>query len=324
MRSVVRAVIVAMTAGAQCACGFSPPQMPEIWDRADERATQHMQMQIKRAVYCELRDAIRIARGNLNERYYGKQKVTTSEDQTLPDSWGAQITFTFTIDETSKLTPNVSLNTVYPGAVSTFSGRPSVTTPQNFTLGFGGTFSSQATRVDTFDTFYTIGDIAYIYSKNNICDAPNPDLLGPASHSSPFLVQSELGIKDWLPQAVQVADFLRSSRAAETGEGPALGGSAGHASDSLSYQIKYIIISSANVTPTWKLVRITGNNGTLFDMNRTRTHQLLITIAPGKVQTVKTKKGMVKTVTPSPSATNSHLAQQIGNAVGAAVRAQAP
>jgi hypothetical protein len=324
MRRVMRVAVAAIGAISQTACGVGVPQIPEIWDLNDPLATQHMEMQIKRAVYCELRDAIRIARGNFNERYSGKQAVTTKEDEPLPDSWGAQITFTFTVDETSKLTPGLSLISTFPSAITTFSGFPSVTSPQSFAFGLGGTLSSQATRIDTFDTFYSIGDIAYVYSQKNICDFVNPDLMGPKSNSSLLLVESDLGIKEWLPQAFQVTDFLRSSRASETGEGPALGGGAGHASDSISYHIKYVIISSINATPTWKLVRVTGNASTpLFDTNRTRTHELLMTIGPGTIEKVKTSNGAVaQKFVPSQGAVNSHLAQQIGSAVAAALRPQ--
>jgi hypothetical protein len=54
--------------------------------------------------------------------------------------------------------------------------------------------------------------------------------------------------------------------------------------------------------------------------NRTRTHDLLLTIGPGTVEKVKTKNGVVaRQVVPSQSAANSHLAQQIGSAVAAAL-----
>jgi hypothetical protein len=57
------------------------------------------------------------------------------------------------------------------------------------------------------------------------------------------------------------------------------------------------------------------------DFNRTRTHDLLITIGPATSQKTKTAKGtIVEKSVPSQSATNSHLAQQIGSAVAAAVR----
>jgi hypothetical protein len=322
MRALVQTASLLLAAIGQTACGMVVPQQPEIWDRADPLATQHMEMQIKRAVYCELRDAIAIARQNFNVRYYHNRVVTTKEDQPLPDSWGAQITFTFTVDETSKITPSVALNRVLPNAVTTFPGSAPVSTPQSFAFGLGGTLSTEAMRVDTFDTFYTIGDIAYVYSQKNICDYPNPDLMGPPSGSSLLLVKSNLGIKEWLPQAFQVADFLRSSRASPTGEGPALGSSSGHSEDSISYHIKYIITTDLNATPTWKLVRVSSNTtGTLFDTSRARTHDLLLTIGPSSVVKTTTAKGtVVRKVTPSQSATNSHLAQQIGNAVADSLR----
>jgi hypothetical protein len=322
MRNSLRVAQVVLLGAGLCGCGAMVPQQPEIWDRTDPLATQHMEMQIKRAIYCELRDAIWITRGNPNERYYGRRNVTTPEDQPLPDSWGAQLTLTFTVDETSKLTPGVTFNTPMRNGISVFPGAASVTTPQSFAFGLGGTLSSDANRVDTFDTFYSIGDIAYVYSKKNVCDYYNPDLMGPDSASSLLLVKSNLGIKEWLPQAFQVADFLRSSRAAETGEGPALGGSAGHAADSISYHIKFVVVTSINATPTWKLVRLSANtSGNLIDVNRTRTHELLLTIGPGTIEKVKTKGGQtVRQVVPSQSAINSHLAQQIGSAVAEALR----
>jgi acyl-CoA synthetase (NDP forming) len=105
------------------------------------------------------------------------------------------------------------------------------------------------------------------------------------------------------------------------------------ASDSISYDIKFIIVTDANVTPVWKVVRFTTPSSPAFlDTNRTRTHDLLITIGPGATTTVKDANGktvkdangipVTRTVGPSASASNSHLAQEIGNAVAAALRTQ--
>lgn len=72
---------------------------------------------------------------------------------------------------------------------------------------------------------------------------------------------------------------------------------------SISYDVKFIIVSSGSVTPTWKLVRITANtSGTLFSAGRTRTHELIITIGP-----TSGKAG--------DQTSNTHLASQIGQAV---------
>ena len=65
-------------------------------------------------------------------------------------------------------------------------------------------------------------------------------------------------------------------------------------------EIKFIIVSNGNISPTWKLVRVTANNGSapLFATGRTRTHDLIITIGPSNQKTL-----------------NTHLASQIGQAV---------
>jgi len=326
MQYSIRALSIVAIALAQAGCGLSIPQVPEIWDRAEDTdATQHMEMQIKRAIFCELRDAVWLARQKYQvQNYSGRQVVTTKEDQPVPDSWGAQITLTFTVDETSKLNPGISL-------IKPF--KPPAATTESFAWGLGGTLSSDANRIDKYDTFYTIAEIANVYSKNNVCDVPPVALLGKPSSSSPFVVLSDLGIREWLPAATAVSGFLRSSRAAANGEGAPLGTAGSLASDSISYDIKFIIVTDANVTPVWKVVRFTTPSSPAFlDTNRTRTHDLLITIGPGATTTVKDANGktvkdangipVTRTVGPSASASNSHLAQEIGNAVAAALRTQ--
>lgn len=316
MQNYIRAVFIFAVALAQTGCGLSIPQAPEIWDQAaDADATQHMEMQIKRAIFCELRDAVHLARQKYYVQNYSAGKaVTTKEDQPVPDSWGAQLTLTFTVDEASKLNPGVSL--ISPiGAASQM---------QTFAFGLGGTLSSTATRIDKYETFYTIAEIANVYSKNNVCDKPPEGVLGPKSHSSPFVVLSDLGIREWLPGATAVSAFLRSSRAAANGEGAALGSAGSFASDSMSYDIKFVVVTDGNATPVWKLVRVTTPaSPAFFDTSRTRTHDLLVTIGPSATTTTKTAKGVVThTIGPSQSASNSHLAQEIGNSVAAALRPQ--
>lgn len=77
------------------------------------------------------------------------------------------------------------------------------------------------------------------------------------------------------------------------------GGGGGTAPDTLSIEIKFIIVTNGNVTPTWKLLRVSANtSGSLLSLGRTRTHDVIITIGPNNQQTL-----------------NTHLASQIGNAV---------
>jgi hypothetical protein len=137
----------------------------------------------------------------------------------------------------------------------------------------------------------------------SICVPGNDPLIGhgwTAASSSPFILESNLGIKDWLRGAMQVNRVL-----------PSVGGGAGDGStapDTVSYEVKFVIVSNGSVTPTWTLVRLSANTGTgslpFFSTGRTRTHDLIITIGPSSTQT-----------------NNAHLALQIGNAVSNANRA---
>jgi hypothetical protein len=315
MQDRLRAASVAGLTLSLCACGLSVPQIPEVWDRGDPDATQHMEMQIKRAIFCELREAVTEARRRYQYQNYSAGKVVTRpSDQPVPDAWGAQVTLTFTVDEVSKVNPGVSL----------LSPLPPASAGQTFAFGLGGTASSQATRVDKFQTFYTIGQIANVFSKNNVCAVRPDGILGQPGSSSPF-VTSDLGIRQWLPAATAVSGFLRSTRKAEDGEGAPLGSAGSFASDSISYDIKFVVTTDLNATPVWKLVRVTTSQSpAFFDTSRTRTHDLLITIGPGATEAVKGPKGKIvkRTVGPSQSAASSHLAQEIGNAVAAAIRPQ--
>src|ERR1700680_2259490 len=98
-----------------------------------------------------------------------------------------------------------------------------------------------------------------------------------------------------------VNDLLPSTSPSTQPAGPPGQGAAGLKQDAVSYEIKFVIVSNGNVTPTWKLVRVSANTATsppFFGLGRTRTHDLIITIGP-----------------PTPQTSQSHLASQIGNAV---------
>ena len=120
----------------------------------------------------------------------------------------------------------------------------------------------------------------------------------PAS-SSPFIFESNLGIEEWLLGATIVNNLLSSSGG---------GGGGSTKPDTISYEIKFVIVSSGNITPTWKLLKVSANTtGNFFSTGRTRTHDLIITIGPSTGPSAQ-------------SARDTHLASQIGNAVATANR----
>lgn len=130
---------------------------------------------------------------------------------------------------------------------------------------------------------------------NSVCNAdPFVSQLGwiPDS-SSPFILEGNLGIEDWLFGAIMTNLFLHSAGLPKGAAG------SGPKPDTVAYEVKFVIVSNGNVTPTWKLVNVSANtSGTFFFAGRTRTHDLIITIGPNDTRSIY-----------------SHLASQIGQAV---------
>jgi hypothetical protein len=276
-----------------------------------------METQIKRAIFCELKiGAMGARKENYVNQYYNQTNVTSAEDIALPDDWGAQVTLTLTADEKTSLAPGVVFKDPLNPAKS-FGQAVS----QSFSAGVGGTLSSQNVRYDKFDFFYTARDLLVRPDPNDICSS-RPTIIGPDSHSTPFVTASGLGISEWMPGAIAVTIFRRSSRASITGEGAPLGDSG---ADSATYDNKFVIVTDANAVQTWNLLRLSTATASLIDLNRTRTHELRITIGPGSTKTTVnpvTHQKTVSIVGPSLSAASSHLASQIGSAVSEALQGQ--
>src|SRR4051794_17388873 len=133
-------------------CGLRTPQIAEVWDGAD--GTRQLEFEIKKRIFCDLSEAVRAVNDaySVQGRQSANQKIKNV--QFLPDDWGAQVSISLQVDESTALNPGVALNTVKPNAVTSFPGEPSVTTPQSFSLGFGGTGSATATRIDKFNPYY--------------------------------------------------------------------------------------------------------------------------------------------------------------------------
>lgn len=314
---VFNASVALLIVAAQTSCGVGVAQIADVIDRGDPDARTHLELQIKQAIFCELRDGALAARkkNDISYRYQGSN-VTSVEDQPLPDSWGAQVSFTLMADEKTTFTPGVTLK--YPRTPGVSNAGP---VGRGFNFGFGGTLSRQNVNYDKYNTYWTMAQLT-AGDPNKKCDPAPRELMGPPSKSSPFVSGAGLGVADWLPGAVAVANFRRSSRAAANGEGAPLG--AAGTSDSATYSNKFVIVTSGDITPTWTLVKVTANNASLLDLNRTTTHELAITVGPGSIETAKNKEGKTTIVSsgPSQAAINAQLAAQIGSAVAAAIRGQ--
>jgi hypothetical protein len=291
-------------------CGTYVPEIEEFWGTPAD-ASKKVNL-IVFQVKCELAQAVAsvidTARGpTINNPNNPKIYEMLSH-------WGAQVTLTLTIDEKSALSPGVTANTVLQNGVTRFPSS-TVATPQSFSLGFGGTLSSDATRIDKLTAYYLFKDL-YAYAKK-----PRSSCIPPDNTTGFLFVQSDLKINQWLsaallPEFTGIANFeALSAEGGGAGRGSDIGSSKGTAGNVISHDIKFEIISTGNVTPTWKLVRVSANTGPspLFAATRDRTQELLITLGP-------TQMTSDNKIIPAPSAQNAHLAAEIGASVAASIK----
>jgi len=236
-------------------------------DRGSTNCGGVLEFKIKKVVYCEILEAVVNAR---SENY-------------LPKGWAVQVTLDLQADETGAFNPGATF-------ISPLRGT------DTFSLGLGGTLSSQGTREDKFGVYWNLDKLTNV--KGTLCDQKQHE------DGSSLLLQSDLKIKEWLFDALYVDYYTPSSELTKNADGA-------FKQEYLSYHVKFVVISSGTATPTWKLARFTSGNGTLplFGLNRTRTHDLLMTFGPAY------KPG-------SPNfAINSHTIQEFGTAASNGNRA---
>jgi hypothetical protein len=257
MRRSLALVLFMPMATTLSGCGTYVPQIQEFWEGVD--VTGDMEWRIKQNIFCETVHALRAVR----------QTILVDHQRSIPDSYGVQLQVNLTVEEVGALNPSVALNNTIPNGLVN-----KVTVPQSFVFNGAATLSSTATRTDTFYSYYNVGNISRP-GANSWCEdvaAAENIHLG----SSPLL-KYNLGIEDYLREQVQGADVLSSSA-------PAKGGAGKTAKvDVYSYEVKFVVVTSASASPVWKLVNVSAGTGSLPLVNagRTRTHDLILTFGPG-------------------------------------------
>jgi hypothetical protein len=248
----------------------------------DSEGGQRFVQAIVTNITCEAQDAFY----DLYQDY--KIRKGDKESGTFMNDWGVQITLKITTDEKGSVNPTV--NWLPPSPVTNV-----------FNLAAGATLSSEATRTNVLNSYYLVSDL-----RNRRCP--------PQIRGGPFLLESDLKLKEWLYDMV----LASGSGVVQFGK-DAIGGP--FKGSVISHEVKFEIISSGTVTPTWKLTRVQYNpTGTLLSLSRDRTHDLTITIGPADSTYVIAPNGVrQKVYIPSQQAADIHLSNLIGSAVGQAV-----
>lgn len=269
--------LFAMPLGIALTLGACGTYVPEIQEFPGKPADGQLLVQaIVTNVACEVQNAVYDVISEDKEDY--RNGVVAHRHTRFLDGWGAQMTLTLTVDETSSINPAVSWMPPSPANAI-------------FNLNGAGTLSADATRTEILNSNYTVQDLV---AARRCSPADRPGGL--------FLLQSDLKLKEWLHDVIMLQ-----------GTGEVVFPSKPNV---ISHEVKFVVVSSGNITPAWKLTTVAINqNGSFLSAGRTRTHDLLITLGPlDQSPMAKGKK------TPSTAAANSHLASQIGLAVTNGIR----
>jgi len=273
--------------------GTQVPEIQEFWGDANDTAIKVNA--IAGQVKCELSEAVRSLIAN--DKKLADERHIPRQTKWL-ETWYAQVALILTIDEKTALSPGLSLTTPFENAITRFPNG-NVTTPQSFSLGLGGTLSADATRIDKLNYFYVLSDFLDEGPKNLSCIPIRND-------KGDLFLQSDLKLREWLYIAAlpKFTGIVEYPAAVVQGQ-----------QNVISHEVKFEIISSGNITPTWKLVRVSANTGAspLFGTSRDRTQDLIITLGPAQ-------KAEAERQTLSTPAQNSALASEIGASVAAAIK----
>jgi hypothetical protein len=264
-------------------CGTYVPEIQENpWSKEGERLVQA----IAGSIQCELRKAVFDV---INPNRDGTNATHVASEADWLKSWGAQVQIQLTVDELGSISPSGSYSPM-----------------KIFFLFLGGSVSSEATRIDTLNYYYTVNDIL----NSGLCDAATIANL-PNHPMGSLLIQSDLKLEEWL-------DSVVAARA--TGDisitNPIPAAVAQTAKNALSHEVKFQVIASGNITPMWKLVKATINpTGSLLMASRTRTHDLQITFGPNVAILDPTTHKITNSLGLGTPAANASLASQIGLAI---------
>lgn len=299
-------------------CGTYVPDLQEFYD---PQTAQIMVDAIVDHVQCEVQSSVQFLLLDDADAAAKAKALHLEQGPSLDwlKQWAAQVTLTLTIDEKGSVNPGVALTPPLAPAVMTYPNKVTVTTAQSFSLGFGATASADATRKETLawlidfkrftagqalqkaklerDPLYKAAQAAGVDPVAMLCDRQNGGL-----------IQGDLKLREWL-YAVTIPAFVRGGAVPDYAKSLKAEAQASK-KDVISHEITFVILYGGNVTPSWKLLRVSVNQGaaSLLSAQRTRTQDLLITMGPAPAGT------------PSQSALNTTLASQIGIAVANAIR----
>jgi hypothetical protein len=259
-------------------CGTYVPDIQDF--PATQAQGETLVKAIVTSINCEIGNAVK----SVIDKDKEGAKVNGFRSAAWLEHWGAQITLTLTTEEKSTLNPTATWLPVSP-------------LTSIFTLAGSATVSSDATRTETLNYFYTVPQLYHRL-------ACTPGVQPPVPATS-LLIQSDLKLKDWL--FAQLAPVGTGEVAFPTSPDNVFGQKV------LTHEVKFEVMTTGGLNPAWTLVRANINqSGTLLAAQRDRIHDLLVTFGPID----PTQKNGALII----AASDTHLASQIGLAVATSLK----
>lgn len=266
-------------------CGTYVPSTREWPDATTAAAERDMIEAVIGSVACEL--SYTVTRVIEADRFSANYRPTKTRYSDFLLDWGVEVAINITVVERSGINPTILLT-------------PPATPSAIFTLAGGISASSEATRLQKTNIFYTIKDLykpKFFMSVGDQAKCRNPT---GNKEGSP-LVDSDLHLFSLLESRMGASALrfagLPNSPVIVKGE-----------KNVLSQTVSFKIETSGNVTPSWRLVRATVNpSGSFLSTGRDRTHELVFTFGP-----LDPAAGGQRTLTPFAAQTHLNTQLQTG------------
>lgn len=221
------------------ACGTYVPSISEI--KSYPGVEQELVANIVESIHCEVRSAVNFVLIDRRSPTYPKWL----------EKWGVQVALTLTVIEKTEINANVT-------------GLPPSPATAVLTLAGAGSASTQATRISKLSFYYTVKDLMSLGTCKRRPDTRSPE--------AP-LIQSDLGLTDWLDSQVVISTLGPVNFMAST-KGP-------FGQDVISHDVRFQVVTGGSISPSLKLVRATLNDANpLINVSRDRQHDLLMTFGP--------------------------------------------
>lgn len=232
--------LACMALALQSGCGTYVPTHQEA---GGDVVGSDLENAIVQSVHCELRNAM--IDTFIEDRQNGRHFADFME------GWAVQVALTLTVDEKTTVAPSVGM---------TFM-------PSLFTLGWGGSVSTEAQRIDKFNYYYAVRDLL----KSDKCADNFPVKLSKQVGSGSLLIRNDLKTREWLESMI-INKMTNVPNAPDQ---------FGTANNAFSHEVQFIIDTSFGVTPGAKLATVTlMPSGTFLTLDRKRTHDLSLTFGP--------------------------------------------